>query len=148
MAAQSQNIAGNVVDPTGGSVPGASVKITDEAKGSIARETTTDTSGRFIAIDIQAGTYLITVEKTGFKKSEVSIRLDVNSKLDVGLIKLEVGTVTDVVEVSAEAVPMVVTNTMDKAYTVESTQMSELPMNGRNFTSLLNTIPGLSLIHI
>jgi hypothetical protein len=144
MAAQSQNIAGNVVDPTGGSVPGASVKITDEAKGSIARETTTDTSGRFIAIDIQAGTYLITVEKTGFKKSEVSIRLDVNSKLDVGLIKLEVGTVTDVVEVSAEAVPMVVTNTMDKAYTVESTQMSELPMNGRNFTSLLNTIPGMT----
>ena len=39
---------------------------------------------------------------------------------------------------------MVTTNTMDKAYLVDRTQMAELPMNGRNFTSLMNTIPGMS----
>lgn len=144
MAAQSQNITGNVVDPTGAFVPGASVKITDVAKGNVARETTTDTSGRFVAIDIQPGLYLISVEKTGFKKASVTVRLDVNAKLDVGSIKLEVGVITEVVEVSADAVPLVTTNTMDKAYTVENTQMSELPMNGRNFTSLMNTIPGMT----
>ena len=66
----------------------------DAAKGGIARQTNTDQSGRFQAIDIQPGKYVITVEKTGFKKAEVAVTLDVNAKLDVGQIKLEVGNVT------------------------------------------------------
>ena len=51
---------------------------------------------------------------------------------------------TEVMSVSAEATPVVTTNTMDKAYVVDKTQMSELPMNGRNFTSLMNTVPGMT----
>src|SRR5450631_10752 len=85
--AQSQNITGAVVDASGGMVPDAAIKITDAAKGGIARQTSTDNSGRFLAINIQPGRYVISVEKTGFKKAEVTITLDVNSKMDVGQIK-------------------------------------------------------------
>ena len=144
MMAQSQNISGTVVDATGGIVPGAKVEITDAAKGGTARQATTDNLGRFQAIDIEPGRYVISVEKTGFKKAQVTVTLDVNTKLDIGQVRLDVGSVTDVLSISAEATPLITTNSMDKAYVVEKTQMSELPMNGRNFTSLMNTVPGMT----
>ena len=56
----------------------------DAAKGGVARQTNTDNMGRFQAIDIEPGSYVIGVEKTGFKKSELTVTLDVNTKLDVG----------------------------------------------------------------
>jgi len=141
--AQSQNISGTVVDASGGVVPGALVKITDVAKGDV-RDATSDNTGRFQVIGIQPGNYRIAIEKSGFKKTETTVTLDVNAKLDIGQIRLDVGTLSDVVSVSADAALAVVTNTSDKAYTVETTQMSELPMNGRNFTSLMNTVPGMT----
>ena len=142
--AQSQNIGGTVVDASGGIVPEATIKIVDAAKGGTARQTSTDHLGRFLAIDIQPGMYRIIVEKTGFKKAELTVTLDVNSKMDVGQIKLEVGNVTEAVSVNADTTPLVTTNTMEKAFLVDKTQMAELPMNGRNFTSLMNTVPGMS----
>src|SRR5271165_15609 len=117
--AQSQYISGTVVDATGGIVPDAAIKIVDAAKGGIARQTNTDSSGRFQAIDIQPGQYLISIEKAGFKKAEVAITLDVNVKLDVGQIKLTVGNVSEAISVEGEATPLVTTNTMDKSYIVE-----------------------------
>src|SRR4051812_26303230 len=71
--AQSQNIGGSVVDVSGGLVPDATVKIVDAAKGGTARQTNTDQAGRFQAINIQPGKYVITVEKTGFKTAEVAV---------------------------------------------------------------------------
>lgn len=144
MMAQTQNISGTVVDASGGVVPGATVQVIDEAKGSTARQTSTDNLGRFRAVDIEPGRYMVTVEKTGFKKAQVPVILDVNTKLDVGQITMDVGSLSDVVSVTAEATPQVQTNTSDKAYVVEKTQMTELPLNGRNFTSLMSTIPGMT----
>lgn len=143
LMAQSQNISGSVVDASGGTVPGAAVKITDLAKAD-TREVTTDNLGRFQAIGIQPGKYLVSIEKVGFRKAERTVTLDVNAKLDVGQIELLIGSTSDAVTVSAEATAAVTTNSADKAYVVETTQMSELPMNGRNFTSLMNTVPGMS----
>lgn len=144
LMAQSQNISGTVVDTSGALIPNATVRITDVAKGSVTRETTTDQAGRFQAINIQPGQYLISVEQTGFKKAELTVTLDVNAKLDVGKIELAVGQLTEVLSVTAEAVPAVQTNTMEKAYLVDQVQISTLPMNGRNWVALMNTIPGLS----
>ena len=142
--AQSQNISGSVVDASGALIPAAAVRIMDAAKGGIARETNTDSSGRFQAIGIQPGKYVIAVEKSGFKKAELPITLDVNAKLDVGQIKLEIGNVTDAVSVDAGSLPLITTNTMEKAFLVDRTQIAELPMNGRNWVSLMSTIPGMS----
>ncbi len=142
--AQSQNLGGVVVDASGGVVPDATVAITDAAKGIVVREAKTDEMGRFLAIGIQPGKLLISVQKIGFKKAEITVTLDVDSKLDVGQIKLAVGSVSETMSVAGEATPLVTVNTMDKAYVVEKTQMSELPMNGRNFTSLMSTIPGMT----
>ncbi len=144
LMAQSQNISGTVVDTSGGVIPGATVQITDVAKGTIAREASTDEAGRFRAINIEPGRYLVSVEKTGFKKAELKLTLDVNAKVDVGEIKLDVGQVTEVLSVSEEMVPVTQTNTMEKAYLVDPKQISELPMNGRNWVALMSTVPGMT----
>src|ERR1035437_6424813 len=107
MMAQSQNVSGTVVDASGGMIPDAAVKITDVAKGGTARQTSTDNSGRFQAMNIQPGHYLVSIEKTGFKKTELPLTLDVNSKVDLGQIKLEVGNVSDSVSVEADTTPMI-----------------------------------------
>jgi hypothetical protein len=142
--AQSQNISGSVVDASGALIPAAAVRIMDAAKGGIARETNSDSTGRFQAIGIQPGKYVIVVEKSGFKKAELPITLDVNAKLDVGQIKLEIGNVSDAVSVDAGTLPLITTNTMEKAFLVDRTQIAELPMNGRNWVSLMSTVPGMS----
>jgi hypothetical protein len=144
MMAQSQNISGTAVDTSGGVIPGAAVKIVDVAKGGVVRQTNTNDLGRFLAIDIQPGRYLISIEKTGFKKAELQLTLDVNAKVDVGQIKLELGNVSEAVSVEADVAALVTTNTMEKAFLVDRTQISELPMNGRNWVSLMNTVPGMS----
>ncbi len=144
LSAQSQTVNGTVVDTTGAFIPEAKILITDVAKGEVSRETNTDMAGRFKAIDIQPGKYIISVEKPGFKKAEVTITLDVNSKVDVGEIQLQVGQLSEVMSVNAEAAPAIQTNTMEKAYLVDQMQVADLPMNGRNFTSLMSTIPGMT----
>ncbi len=142
LMAQSQFISGTVVDQTGAVVAGAKVSITDSAKGTLAREVSTDEQGRFMALNLQPGNYTIAVEMTGFKKGQISIQLEVNTKLDVGQIKMELGEISAEVAVTA-VIPTVQTNTMEKSFLVESKQIQELPMNGRNWVALMKTVPGV-----
>ena len=99
LMAQSQNISGTVIDTSGAFIPEAQVTIHDMAKGDISRITMTDMAGRFKAIDIQPGKYVISVEKTGFKKAELTLTLDVNAKVDVGQIELQVGQLSEILSV-------------------------------------------------
>src|SRR5262249_38046332 len=140
--AQSQYISGTVVDQTGAVIAGAHVKVEDQAKMVVVRESNTDTSGRFQALDIQPGAYLITVEMSGSKKAQNQVNLDVNTKLDMGQIKLEVGEVTAEVAVTAST-PLVQTTTMEKSYLVSNNQIQQLPMNGRDWMTLMSTVPGV-----
>jgi hypothetical protein len=143
MMAQSQPVSGTVLDSAGGAVPGASVTITDLNKSQVVKTTTTDASGRFSELDIQPGRYSVSIEVTGFKKSTVSFDVDVNRQVALGNIVLAVGNVTETVAVN-EVAPPVETSTMDKAYLVNQEQISQLPMNGRNWIALMSTVPGMS----
>jgi Carboxypeptidase regulatory-like domain len=142
--AQSQSITGTVMDSTGAVIAGADVQVFDEEKQSLVRTTTSTDTGRFEALYIPPGTYSVRIAVSGFKTlTRSGVKLDVNTKLDVGIVKLEVGGVTENVSVTAE-MPMVQTNTMEKAFLVEQQQVSQLPVNGRNFNALLSTIPGVT----
>ncbi|MDQ2774629.1 MAG: TonB-dependent receptor [Acidobacteriota bacterium] len=143
LMAQSQNVGGTVIDTSGAVIPEAAVKITDLGKDEVIRQTTSDNTGRFQAIDIQPGKYLVTIEKAGFKTTEVKITVDVNMKVDIGKIRMDVGQVDQVMSVS-DVAPSIETSTMDKAYLLDQHQMSELPMNGRNWIALMSTLPGMS----
>jgi len=142
---QAQLIGGTVVDQSGGVLPGATVQVIDQVKTALVREMVTDDAGRFQALNVQPGLYTIKVELTGFQTLNLSdVKLDVNAKLDVGKLTMKVGEVATVVSVTGE-IPMVQTNTMEKSFFVEQKQVSELPMNGRNWTALMRTVPGVTM---
>src|SRR5215467_11842610 len=140
--AVSGTILGTVQDSSGASVPGASITIVNSETG-LTRTLTTDSAGEYNAPSLPPGTYDISGEMKGFKKvSLMGVRLNVDQKARVDL-KLEVGDVTESVQVQA-LVPLVQTDSSELGATVNETQVKELPLNGRDFVQLTRLIPGVS----
>ena len=127
-------ITGTVQDPSGAVVAGANVKAQNPATN-FTRETTSATNGFYRFDQLPVGTYSISVEAAGFKRTvSQNIALSVNDALTVD-IKLEVGQVSEVVTVS-EAPSAVNTETSVMGRTVDNRTLNDLPIlsgaNGRN----------------
>src|SRR5689334_25395028 len=93
------SITGFVTDPTGASVPGAEVQVTNRATGQVVK-TTTNEKGEFTVASMPAATYRVGVTRTGFKAvaiEDVVVNAGVPATVNV---KLEIGQATEVVEVS------------------------------------------------
>ncbi len=128
------SIVGTVTDPSGAVIGGASVTITNMGTG-IAVKTTTDSGGNYVVTPLQVGRYSVTVEAAGFKKSirsDVTVNVQDRVRVDAAL---EVGAVTDTVEVQAAA-PRLQTDTSYLGQVVESQRIVDLPLNGRYFSRL------------
>src|SRR5579875_4050952 len=95
LMAQSQPVTGTVIDPSGAAIPGATVTITDLNKNQVVKTATTDANGRFSELNIQPGRYSVAIQKTGFKKAQVSFDVDVNRQVALGNITLAVGEVSE-----------------------------------------------------
>jgi hypothetical protein len=127
-------IVGTVTDPSGAIISGSNVTITNMGTN-IAVKTTTDASGEYVVTPLEVGKYSVTVEATGFKRSVRSdIQVNVQDRVRVDA-KLEVGQVTDTVEVAAAA-PILETDTSYLGEVVDSQRIVDLPLNGRFFTRL------------
>jgi hypothetical protein len=136
------SISGTVRDPQSAIVPKAEVTITDEATG-VARTVTADDNGFYSAIGLPVGRYTVSAAPHGFKKTVNSgIDLHIGDRLTVDL-KLEVGTVDETVTVTGEAA-QVETRSADVSSLVTSKQVTELPLNGRNYAQLVTLVPGIS----
>lgn len=141
--AQSATIQGSIVDDNGGAVTNAKVAAVDEAKGVTVRETTTDKEGAFQLLLLPRGPYTIKVEAPGFKKLErPSLVLDAYQILSLGNLKLEIGEISNTVQVTAEP-PLVELATAQKSFVITSEQVTGIATNGRDFRSLLRTLPGV-----
>lgn len=141
--AQTSTIQGTVLDSTGSSVPSAKVTAIDRDKNLTVRETTTNNTGLFQLINIQPGYYTLKIEASGFKSLErTDVRLDQNQTLNLGAINLQVGQTSESVTVEA-TVPTVETTTSNKSFTIDSRQVTQLSLNGRDFQSLMRTLPGV-----
>jgi hypothetical protein len=134
------SIVGIVHDSSGGFVSGANVKLTNTKTGRV-HEVTTDASGNYEVTGLPAGSYTVEVEKTGFKTARVSnIVLYATDRKGVD-VELTVGSVNDQVTVVAQ-VMAVNTQTSDLGASIDSNKVSNLPLNGRDFTSLIALVPG------
>ncbi len=97
----SGSISGSVVDSSGARVPGASVSITNHENGTTTHATTSDT-GFFRFSLLPIGSYDLVVLKSGFERVDVGgIKVDANAEYSTGELKLELGSQTTTVEVSA-----------------------------------------------
>ncbi len=135
-------IGGTVTDKSGAAVVGAEVVITNAA-GSLARATTTNADGAYVIAGLPGDTYNLVVTAKGFQKfTAQKVVLDVAQKARVD-VQLTVGSITEEVVVTGESVAQVETQSSDLTSTITGRQISELEMNGRNFTQLVTLAPGV-----
>ena len=135
------SITGTVTEPTGAVIANATVTVTDTATGA-KRDTVSNGSGEYTVAGLRAGTYNVTIDASGFKKAEIKglvLRVAQVRRVDA---KLEVGAVTSEVTVTAGA-PAVDTQTSEVAGVVTGKEMTQLQLNGRNFTQLIALTPGV-----
>ncbi len=135
------SISGTVKDPSGAVVPGATVTALQTETG-IQQTTHTDAQGFYTFPLLPVGHYEINVQQTGFKEFHQSgLVIDVNSALRTD-VTLEVGAVTQSVNVHAAAVQVETTNTQ-MGELIGSTKIETIPLNGRSYTDLLALQPGV-----
>ena len=133
-------ISGQVSDPTGAAVPGCTVTATHTQTG-LKRSVATQENGIFVFAALPEGKYNVVAEKQGFRTSEQSgVVLDAATRRSVDF-RLEVGALTDSVSVSA-AVEQVQTASGDATRVISDRQLSQVALNGRNYSQLLRLIPG------
>ncbi|MGO9255928.1 MAG: TonB-dependent receptor domain-containing protein [Bryobacteraceae bacterium] len=137
-------VNGTVVDPSGASVPDAKVTVVNQ-ETNVQSQRNTSGDGAFTIINLLPGNYVLTVEKSGFKKVALPVfKLEVNQTLTEN-VTLQLGSSTETVEVNANSVEvMIQTSSTELGTTITEEAMHELPLNGRNFTELLITQPGVN----
>ena len=134
-------LAGLVTDENGGPVPGANVSIKNVGTGT-ARDVTTNADGFYSTPNLIPGSYEVRVSAKGFQTLvEKQITLNVGAQQSLNL-SLKVGQLTQSIEVNA-ALPDVQTSSSTISDTVDSKTVRQLPLNGRDWTSLATLEPGV-----
>src|SRR5262249_53185597 len=136
------NSTGRVRDPQGAAVPKAEVTIVEEKTGA-SRTVTANEDGFYNAPSLPAGVYSISAAPTGFKKTiTTGVELHVSENKTVNL-DLQVGAVTETVTVTSESAPVEL-RSGEVSSLVSEKQVTELPLNGRNYAQLALMVPGIS----
>jgi len=134
-------IRGTIMDEQGLAIAGADVTFTGSDNG-FTRSMKSGSEGQYNFPDLPLGVYRVLVTKTGFKaETQTGIVLHVNDSLVLN-IGLAVGAITD--SVTVEASPIAVETTSGELTgLIQGDQVTELPLNGRNFMQLITLVPDL-----
>src|ERR1700722_8439096 len=134
-------ILGDVRDPSDALIIGAAVEITDVQRG-ITRSLETDSAGEYVAPNLEPGIYKIAVTKTGFKRFErTNVQLEVATDIRIDVV-LQPGDASQTVVVNEE-VPLLNTTSSTLGGTLSNEEITDLPLNGRNYENLLQLRPGV-----
>jgi len=137
------DIDGTVTDQSGAMLPGCALTLTDQATGAV-RKTTSNAQGNFSFLNLPVGTYTISATKEGFKAlSQKDVEVHV-ATVTTPTLGLEIGAATEMVTVEAKAV-LLNTENGEVGGVMDSEQVSQLPLNGRNFIELTTLMPGASV---
>jgi len=134
------SITGTATDPTGAMIPGATVTAVN-TETNVRSAVTTNAGGIYTFPFLRVGSYTITVEAQGFKKSVIgpfNVEANQIARIDA---KLELGDAAQTIEVT-DVGTLMQTETQATGDTLSSTKLTSIPLNGRNFASLTLLIPG------
>ncbi len=134
-------ITGQVTDSTGGIIQAATITVTNKATNT-ERKVQSNDDGNYVVSPLAPGTYTVTVEAANFKR-HVQTDLVLNAK-DRRLINvvMEAGAVSELVTVTAEQ--NVVQDSPTGQTLISGTQLLEIPLQNRDFSKLLELVPGVS----
>lgn len=137
------SLVGNVTDASGAAVPGATVTAVQTETG-LTRSAVTDRAGSYTIATLSAGTYDVKISAPGFKtfeKTDVPVGINTVARVDASL---QLGAVTQTVEVSAAAVALQ-TDRADVRHELTSTTIQNVPLApGNNFEQLFRAVPGFN----
>jgi hypothetical protein len=143
LAQETGQITGTVRDSSGASIVNAHVTVSSPERG-ITRETQTNAGGEYLASSLPPGSYDLTIGATGFKNyvaKGIVLRVAQKVRADA---TLEVGSQTTEVTVQGSQVGQVETQSSDLSGVITGKQISQLELNGRNFSQLTTLTPGVS----
>src|SRR6476646_132811 len=136
-------VSGTVKDAQGGVVPGATVTLISEARGTKLAPVTTNEVGGYVIPNVTADTYTVEVSMDGFKTSRrQGIKVSGGDRVQVPQSTLEVGGATETVNVTAEAA-LVQSQSAERSFAVSTEQVENLPISHGNFINFAQLTPGV-----
>ncbi|MGA7930311.1 MAG: carboxypeptidase-like regulatory domain-containing protein, partial [Candidatus Sulfotelmatobacter sp.] len=140
---QRGSVSGVVTEASGAVVPKARVMLLDLGRNQTSTANT-DATGHYEFSQLLPGSYQVSVELAGFKKS-VSDSLPVTPQSSLRFdFQLQLASVSEKVTVTGSSAPLLETESADLDLKIDQNQISSVPMNGRNWTSLTELTPGVS----
>jgi hypothetical protein len=136
-------LSGTVTDASGAVIANAQVAIKNTATG-ISKDTTTDSAGFYTVPNLQAGPYEVKVTAAGFNTAVSTVTLAVGAQQTLN-VPMKVGETSQTVQVT-EAAPQIDLTSSTLTGQVESRTVEDLPLNGRDWTSLATLHPGVAAI--
>jgi hypothetical protein len=137
-------VAGTVTDSQGGVLPGATVVLVSETRGTKLVPVATNASGDFVIVNAAPDTYTVEVTMPSFKTLDrKGIAVSPGSRVVVGDLVLQVGGTNEVVNVTSEA-PLIQAQSGERSYTATLEAVENLPISNRSFTALALLAPGVT----
>lgn len=134
-------VTGSVSDSSGAVIPDSIVTLTNTDTGA-AQKVNSDSNGNFTFTALTRGNYKVSAARSGFQTIEQNFILQISQVQTIDF-HLPVGTTGTTVEVTGAA-PIVDVSTSQTGAVIEGRQVTDLPLNGRNFTQLAALVPGVS----
>jgi len=139
----SGTVTGTIKDAQGGVMPGVTVVLESETKGTKSTPAVTSASGDFVFPNVTADVYTVDVTMSGFKTMRRSgVTVGAGNRVGLGVLVLEVGGLDQTIEVRAEA-PLIQAQSGERSFTVPTDQVANLPIANRSFTALTQLAPGV-----
>src|SRR6266540_279930 len=135
------SITGRVADQTGAMLPGVTITATNDATG-VSRTTNTSGTGDFSIPDLQLGTYTVEASLQGFQTVQTKVEVTVSRISSVDL-KMGISQVAETILVTGSSAPLDTVSTA-LSNVIQPKQVQDLPLNGRDFTRMLQLAPGVA----
>ena len=137
-------VSGSVKDSQGGIVPGATIVLISESRGTKSVPAVSNETGDYVFPNITPDTYTIEISMQGFKTlKRTGVSVSGGDRVAVGSLVIEVGGATETVDVTAEA-PLIQASSGERSFAVTTSSVENLPLSNRNFASLTQLTPGVS----
>ena len=138
------NVLGSVKDSSGGVVPGATVVLVSEARGTRSVPAVTNETGDYVFPNVTADTYTVEITMDGFRTvKRAGIKVSGGDRVAVPALTLEPGGAEETVTVTSEA-PLIQASSGERSFAVSTTEIENLPINHGNFTAFTSLTPGVT----
>lgn len=136
-------VAGTIKDTQGGVVPGATVVLLSETKGTRSNPAVTNETGDYVFPNVTPDTYTVEVTMQGFKTlTRPNVKVSGGDRVAVPALTIEVGGAEETITVAAES-PIIQAQSGERSFAITTEQIENLPVNHNNFTSVVALTPGV-----